>query len=174
MIVMIADAAVVRIETTETSPFAHGYERVRGKAFFAVDPRLPQNRDIVDIALAPRNGSGRVEFSADFEMLRPNARRTAIKRSCSKWSIAAKKECSRCLTEVERRLGDEMLMEKGYTLVWLGWQHDVPRTPGLMGLYAPVAKGVKGRVRAEYTPTTPVDMISARRRQSHSISTHQF
>ena len=154
MIVMIADAAVVRIETTETSPFAHGYERVRGKAFFAVDPRLPQNRDIVDIALAPRNGSGRVEFSADFEMLRPkrpeNSNQTILFEVVNRGKKGMLPMFNR---------GDEMLMEKGYTLVWLGWQHDVPRTPGLMGLYAPVAKGVKGWVRAEYTPTTPVDIF---------------
>src|SRR5471030_2553743 len=37
------------------------------------------------------------------------------------------------------------------TLVWLGWQFDVPEQPNLMRLYAPVAKGVKGRVRAEIT-----------------------
>ena len=34
--------------------------------------------------------------------------------------------------------GDGFLLEHGYTLVWLGWQFDVPHSAGLMRLYAPV------------------------------------
>ena len=42
-----------------------------GKVDFALDPTLPQNRGIVDLALAPRNARGKVEFSADFYLLKP-------------------------------------------------------------------------------------------------------
>jgi hypothetical protein len=47
------------------------YERIVGKAFLAVDPSNPSNRIIADIALAPRNAKGLVEFSADLYILVP-------------------------------------------------------------------------------------------------------
>jgi hypothetical protein len=28
-------------------------------------------------------------------------------------------------------VGDALLLREGYTLVWLGWQHDAPPTPGI-------------------------------------------
>jgi hypothetical protein len=56
--------------------------------------------------------------------------------------------------------GDGMLLEAGYTLVWLGWQHDVPARRDVMRLIAPVAKGVTGRVRSEFTPDREVSRFS--------------
>jgi hypothetical protein len=41
------------------------YEKLHGKAYFAVDPKNPRNQVIADIDLAPRNRDGKVEFSAD-------------------------------------------------------------------------------------------------------------
>jgi hypothetical protein len=62
-------AAVTRVEVTEKVDLA-GYERIAGKVYFAVDPKLPANRAIADIDLAPRNAAGLVEFSADLLVLR--------------------------------------------------------------------------------------------------------
>jgi hypothetical protein len=56
--------------------------------------------------------------------------------------------------------GDGLLLDQGYTLVWLGWQHDVPERQGRMRLYAPVAVGVAGMVRSEFTPDAPVKQFS--------------
>ena len=50
------------------------YERLTGKVYFAVDPKLKANQIITDIALAPRNDQGLVEFSADLEVWRPKAK----------------------------------------------------------------------------------------------------
>jgi len=40
------------------------YERLIGKAYFAVDPKLAANKIVADIDKAPRNAAGLVEFSA--------------------------------------------------------------------------------------------------------------
>src|SRR4051812_18329994 len=72
-------AGVVRIEVTERSDVvasaaakdAPAYERIVGKAYFAVDPKLPANRLISDIDLAPRNAAGLVEFSSDLYLIQP-------------------------------------------------------------------------------------------------------
>ena len=49
-------------------------------------------------------------------------------------------------------------MRQGYTLVWVGWQFDIPRRSGLMALDAPPVldrgKPVTGRVSTTFTPNT--------------------
>ena len=40
-------------------------------------------------------------------------------------------------------MGDPLLFEAGYTLVWVGWEFDVPDRTG-MKLYAPVIQGHHG------------------------------
>src|SRR5690348_12870901 len=75
----ISQARIVRIEVTETKPAFGGrnfgevgpFERVIGKAYGEVDPQLPGNAVIQDIALAPKNARGMVEYSTDIEVLRP-------------------------------------------------------------------------------------------------------
>jgi hypothetical protein len=47
-------------------------------------------------------------------------------------------------------LGDGFLTQQGYTLVWVGWQFDVPRRPGMIKLDAPVSN-LSGVVRADFT-----------------------
>ena len=66
----LVQAAVTRVEVADKVDVG-AYERIAGKVYFAVDPRLPANRAIVDIELAPRNAAGMVEFSADLLILRP-------------------------------------------------------------------------------------------------------
>src|SRR5262245_56156323 len=72
-----AEVAKHRIERRETVAggrafgAAGPYEKLVGKVEFAFDPTLPANGIVVDLKLAPRNGAGRVEASADFYMLKP-------------------------------------------------------------------------------------------------------
>ena len=117
------------------------YEQITGKVYFAVDPKLAANKIITDIDLAPKNAAGMVEFSADLVVMRPKD---------------AAKSNGTALLEISNRggqgmvnmfdVGDSLLFESGYTLVWVGWEFDVPR--GLK-LYAPAVKGVTGVVRSE-------------------------
>ncbi len=134
------------------------YERIIAKAHFAVDPKVPANRIISDIDLAPRNEKGLVEFSADLYVMKPRdpgkGNGTILFEVSNRggpglfgsfgWSDAKNPD----------RAGDRFLMEQGYTLVWLGWQWDVPQNPERLRLYAPVAtengKPITGLVRAEF------------------------
>jgi hypothetical protein len=60
--------------------------------------------------------------------------------------------------------GEGFLLEQGYTIVWLGWQADVPREAVRMRLEAPVAvdrsQKIRGRVRSEFTPDRKVFSFS--------------
>src|ERR1700689_2213404 len=75
----LAPGALLRIELSERSDVLGGksfgsagpYERLIGKAYFAVDPNNPANRIIRDIDKAPKNEQGMVEFSADLYVLKP-------------------------------------------------------------------------------------------------------
>src|SRR5262249_61959334 len=69
-----AHARITRIQiTSRQSPTFDGrvfggvgaYEKLRGRAFGEVDPSDPRNAIITDIELAPKNASGKVEYSMD-------------------------------------------------------------------------------------------------------------
>ncbi|UCC24629.1 MAG: hypothetical protein JSU98_12955, partial [Gemmatimonadales bacterium] len=74
-----ASSELIRIEVLSRTPFMGGqslgaagpYEVITGRAYFLVDPNLPANRRIVDLALAPREPDGRVLFSSEIQILRP-------------------------------------------------------------------------------------------------------
>src|SRR5438046_6016971 len=69
---------VVRLDVT-SRPVADGrpfgeigaYEELSVEASFSVDPLAAANAVVTDLELAPRDGDGRVGFSADLQILRP-------------------------------------------------------------------------------------------------------
>ncbi|HTQ53863.1 MAG TPA: alpha/beta hydrolase domain-containing protein [Bryobacteraceae bacterium] len=157
-------AALLRIEVSERSdvldgkPFAASgpYERIVGKAYFAVDPNLPANRIITDIAQAPRNDAGLVEFSADFYCLKPrdpahgnHAVLFEVSNRGGRAMVATFDLSGAPHPGGDTEFGDGFLLDQGYTLVWLGWEFDVPPGPGLLHLYTPAVKGISGLVRSE-------------------------
>jgi len=148
----IASAAVTRIEVTgRTDIPGFNYERVTGKAYFAVDPKLAANRRIADIDLAPRNDKGLVEFSSDIMIFRPKDGKgngTVLMEITNRGglgSIAALHSMAAGAGEY----GDGFLFEQGFTLVLTGWEWDVPEGRGLLKLHAPLAKSATGPVLAE-------------------------
>src|SRR5436190_13127744 len=73
------EARITRIEISKTEPAFAGqtfgavgaYERLIGKAYGEVDPVAEANAAIQDIAHAPRNPRGMVEYVTDIDILRP-------------------------------------------------------------------------------------------------------
>ena len=47
------------------------YKKLRGTAYGELDPADPRNAVITDLALAPRNARGKVEYSMDIFILKP-------------------------------------------------------------------------------------------------------
>jgi hypothetical protein len=123
------------------------YEKLVGKAYFAIDPANPRNKIIADLDKAPRNARGKVEFSSDLYIIKPKdpARGNGVvffdivnrggKGLLGVFSRAARSADPK--TEAE--FGDAYLLNQGYTLVACGWQFDVDKTPDLVGFDAPVA-----------------------------------
>jgi hypothetical protein len=164
----LAEARVVRLAIERREPVLAGkafglagpYESLVGTVEFALDPLLRQNRAVVDLALAPRNSRGEVVFTADVFILKPVDTRRGNGRVYYEVPNRGGKGILRRLQFAESSLdpreawdfGDGWLMRQGFALVWMGWQWDVPETPGLLRLRAPIAtdsgKPLTGLVRS--------------------------
>ena len=72
-------AEITKIVIEKREPFANGhdfgitgaYEKLTGKAYGEVDPKAKHNKNIVNLAKAPKNERGRVEYSMDVFILKP-------------------------------------------------------------------------------------------------------
>jgi hypothetical protein len=150
----LAMGAVTKVDVASRVdlPVAN-YERITGKVYFAVDPKLAANKIITDIGLAPRNDKGLVEFSADLEILRPKTtgNGTALVEISNRGGKGLNGMFDMPASRGAADFGDELLFKQGFTLIWIGWEFDVPDGEGRLKLYAPVIKGIKGVVRSEIT-----------------------
>jgi Alpha/beta hydrolase domain len=172
-----AAAKVEQIEILSRQPFAGGaafgsagaYEKLRGRAWFTLDPDASANAAIADLKLAPRNDRGLVVFSSDFLVLRP---------------VDAARGNGMLLYEVNNRggigmlgqlneapfgndpatsidAGNGFLFRRGFTMVWSAWAVDVATAPGdnRLVLTAPVATNagvpITGKVAYDLTVDAP-------------------
>ena len=150
-----AMAEVVRIEVRRRDDFGT-HERIIGRVYFAIDPSSPANRGIADVALAPRNAAGRVEFSSDLLFFLPKraegARGTVFLEAVNRGrdqSLALMSDArQRVLAPEQWQLGDRFALTQGFAVAFLGWQFDVRPSEGLT-FDAPIAP-VRGVVRASY------------------------
>ncbi len=162
-----AQAAVEHIEIRERVPFAQGqafgdagaYEKIRGVAHFALDPKHKANARIIDLKYAPRDARGMVTFSSEFVMLRPVAGTANSKPSTLLYDVNNRGGIA-ILGQINGRspanndpttltdAGDGFLMRHGFTLLFSAWTWDVaPQAAGSRPLIfnAPVAKGLGGK-----------------------------
>ena len=165
-----ADARVVRLRIERREPVLNGrafgaagpYEKLVGKVDFGLDPAVPRNGDIVDLKLAPRNTRGEVEASADFYLLKPVEPRRGngrlfyeVGNRGGKAMLATfQKAAASSDPATEAEIGDGALMRQGFTLLWMGWQWDVPERPGTMRMEMPIAtengRRITGLVRGNF------------------------
>ena len=168
-------AEIVRIETTVQAPFAGGrafgaagpYVRIAGRFHGELDPGHPSNRGIADIRLAPRNARGKVEYSADFELLRPadpakgngtllyDVNNRGNKRVLH---LMNDTPASNALAAPEAA-GDGFLMRHGFTLAWSGWIPGAFLPPGqslnLLRLEVPGVAAIEHPVWDEFLFNDP-------------------
>ena len=158
--------AILRLDLTETTAFdgrsfdgVGQYKLWSGSVVGELDPAHPDNARIVDLALAPRNARGRVEYRTDVAILAPadaaagngwllydvvnRGNKLALTRLCQGADgngIATAPDA-----------GDGLLMRQGYAIAWSGWQGDTPAGMGRMTADFPVARSAKpGLCREEF------------------------
>lgn len=165
-----AAAEVVRIDVSTRADVAgtYGavgtYEKLRGTLHFAIDPNARVNRIVTDVALAPTNSAGQVEFTADFFLLKPKdaARGNGsllfeVSNRGRKGILPMMNQAAASLDPSQAsELGDGLLLEEGFSLLWVGWQFDPPPSDAnLLRVYPPAAAGVEGLVRSDFVVRTP-------------------
>ena len=163
---------VVSLDIKSRQPLAQGiafggagaYQQIDGLVRFAVDPKHPANSAITDIDLAPRDEPGRVTFSADFRIIQPVDPSLGNGKIFYEVVNRGNPTALRQFNDAEDGLdptvsmnpGNGFLMRMGYTLVWCGWQHDVPRSPGRLTIEVPEARDagepVNGNIAVTFQP----------------------
>jgi hypothetical protein len=170
-------AEVVRVEISKQENVLNGktfgrtgaYERLTGKVHFAVAVDNSRNRIIADLDKAPRNAQGRVEFSSDVFIIRPKdpsrgngvAFFDVVNRGNKALLSVFDQARSSADPTTEADFGDGLLLREGFTLVFLGWQFDVPKDKSHIGFDAPVAtdngRPLKGWVNPWFIPNKTVN-----------------
>jgi len=160
---------ITRLVIQRREPFADGhefpitgaYEKLVGKAYGEVDPKSRWNRIIVNLARAPRNRRGRVEYSSDVCILKP----VDMARGNGKIFFDAPNRGSKRILgflndapeandpSTIEHAGNGFLMRQGYTIVWCGWQGDLMPIRNWLVLNVPVAtngnRPIISKVRSE-------------------------
>ena len=135
------------------------YDRIVARATIAVAPDDIHNQIIADIDRAPRNAQGQVEAITDVEILRPtvatNGNRTLfyeVLNRGSKLGLALFNDIPAVTNDLVKAAdaGNGFLMNRGYTVVWSGWQGDIIPGGGRMTFSPPIAPGVTGLAREDF------------------------
>jgi len=157
-----AQARVTRIEILRTEPFAGGetfgavgaYEKVVGRFHGELDPAEPLNAIIVDLDKAPRNARGRVEYAADFYILRPvdlakgngallyDVNNRGNKRALIQFNSAPASNDP----ATPAQAGNGFLMREGFAVVWSGWIADLPAANNNLRIEVPTASTANGPI----------------------------
>jgi len=164
----LSSAALSRLQVERNETIQNGksfglagpYRKLIGKAHFTLDPNAPANQSVVDLKRAPTNPEGLVEFKADFYLITP----VDPKRSNGKLLYEVGNRGTKAALRVFQNAtlapdpttadhyGDAFLMDQGYSILWMGWQWDVPE--GRMRMDLPIAtdsgKVIEGLVRGNF------------------------
>jgi hypothetical protein len=165
----------LELAVVERTTFADGacfgetgaYERIAGRAHFAVDPVGKTQAGVVDIDKAARDARGLVRFTADFQLLKPVDLKSGNRRLLFDWANRGNKRCLQFFNDAPgsndprtlAHAGNGFLMRRGYTVAWLAWQGDLLPGDGRQILDLPVAtdsgRPITGPVRVEFIADQP-------------------
>jgi hypothetical protein len=172
--------AVCGVESVRVAPYENGasfgdtgsYDVVRAVLRYAVDPEAEVNGSIVDLEHAPRDARGRVTFDSDLVVLRPAdsaaGNRALLYSVANRGSVPSVPLSTGAFAVpgLSERIepGDAWPLRRGYTVAWSGWQWDVVRGPGMVGLGAPEGldgegRPLEGMVRVRVQPPAAADTV---------------
>src|SRR5581483_4339539 len=152
---------ITDISVSDIAPFADGeefgaagaYVRIKGTARGTLDPAAPENAGIADLALAPRNAAGLVEWATDYDILRPQDPQRGSAILVYDVTNRGNKRILQLLDDAPPNnpaaAGLAFTLRRGYSLVWSGWDPGAPRAHNGLGGDFPVAP-VGGRIRDEF------------------------
>jgi hypothetical protein len=166
----------ITLDITDSRPFADGtsfgdtgsYQRLTGRAHYAVDPDAPAQAGIVDLELAPRNANGLVEFSTDIMILTPSDAAKGNGRLFYDWGNRGNIRALQFFNDATgsndpisaEHAGNGFFFRRGYSVVFAAWQGDLLPGDGRFLLDLPTATeadgtAITGLVRSEFILEQP-------------------
>jgi hypothetical protein len=147
------------IEVSSVSAYRERpYEWVAAIARFAVDQANEANARIMDLDLVAPGRGGLVRFESDIRLLRPtgqgNGKALVVVPNRGMLGGIPFRNGG-VLTPGPKEhpdLEDGFLLDDGWTIAWCGWQWDVMREQGWLGLDAPSVDVQPGWLRLEFRP----------------------
>jgi len=142
------------------------YELVLAKATGVLDPDDHQNAGIVNLDKAPKNNDGLVEYAVDVQILKPVdmslGNGILLYDVVNRGSKMALSTLNGQTDWTASGAGNGFLQNRGYTVVWSGWQGDVPMTDAVsadsgLGTDFPVAVNEDGSDIVGYSREEFVD-----------------
>ena len=145
---------VTRIEIKARGPLNSGtpfgdvgpYEYLSGVLHFTADPAHAGNAVICDLDLAPTNTAGRVEYSAEFHLLKPvtpPSESRLLVDSINRGNLTALAMFNGALRRTDGNpdidTGNGFLMRMGFSVLAVGIQWDPPESPERMRAWLPEA-----------------------------------
>ncbi len=182
-------ARITEIRIDSVEPFvgghafgaAGGYVRIKGVAKGELDPKAADDAVIVDLDKAPRNARGLVDYEVDIFILRPADPAKGSGMLFYQVLNRGNKQLGSRLHDVYQggalaqndpttlaHVGNGFVFERGYSVVWSGWDPDVPKSNARMeGRFPPVledGKPIVRRIREEFQfgKRRPADAETAR------------
>jgi hypothetical protein len=151
---------VVRVESPTFGGMTFGsvgaYEKIVARAFGEVDPGHPGNAVITDIQNAPKNARGMVEYSTDVVIVKPiDASKGSGKifydvvnrgNNLSYETFNQAPAPSKTAVTPASGAGTGLLMRRGYTMVWSGWEDPfiIGTNPNILAATLPIARNPDG------------------------------
>jgi hypothetical protein len=184
-----AQARLIELKLGAPEPFVEGrafgetgaYVRLKGVARGELDPKAPEHADIVGLDRAPHNARGMVEYEVDVFILRPADPGKGNGILFYEVLNRGNKQLGQRLHDLiggnaavlndpktPEHAGNGFLFERGYTVMWSGWDPDVPTRNATMGARFPVmiddGKPIVRRIREEFQvgKRRPADAETAR------------
>ncbi|RCK51658.1 hypothetical protein TH25_08170 [Thalassospira profundimaris] len=132
------------------------YDRIDATATFAIDPKSPRVANIVDIDKVPLNDKGEIVFSTEVSILQPTdaAQKSGLlfyevpNRGRNLSFMMLNRSGSSDIPNKAGDSGDGFLMLRGDTVVWSGWQSDLPASA--INLNLPVLRDITGPAREQF------------------------
>ncbi len=187
--------AITDISVTDIANFAGGHEfgtvgayvRIKGVARGTLDPNAAANQGIVDLDKAARNAQGLVEYTTDFDMLRP---KSPERGSGILVYDVPNRGAKRIFTLIDDMPGNDAArtnnpqtvedaglgfsLGRGYSLVWSGWDPGAPRVNGNLSAEFPTAlehgRPMVRRIRDEFHFGTRAPGDGSVRRMSYAAA----
>ncbi len=150
------------------------YEWIGGDIIFGLNPQNIFNQNICDLHLAPIDPGGNIILKSKLIVLQPKdpSKRNgiALVEVSNRGGIALMRMYNGATTgqvrpNVPVDYGNGFLLKQGFTIVWIGWQWDVPDLTNSLKLEVPVVKNedgstITGLVRTDWVIDENIDYLS--------------